>query len=437
MTRFQCIAIGVCVLLNVLDGFDVLAMAFTSSSVSAEWDLSGTVLGLLLSAGLVGMAIGSLVLAPLADSIGRKWLILACLAVSSATMLLSAAAQSAGQLGLLRVLTGVGIGGILANSNVISGELASRRWRGLAVSLNSTGYAIGATIGGLAAVLLVDTYGWRSVFLLGGVCTAALIPIAVCALPESVAYLLVRQPAGALARINAVARRIGHPPLEGLPPVSAASSATMVARVRELVDPVNRRTTLLVWTAFFLTMFGFYFVTSWTPKLLVEAGMSVNQGLTGGMILNLGGVLGTSLLGLLSARFRLVRVLAGYLVVSAVLLVVFVPATAVFTAAMVIGFAIGVGVNGCVAGLYATTTSAYDTSIRATVMGWGIGIGRIGAIVSPLAAGALLDADWSPGSLFAMVAAFFVAAGATVVFIAPTRRVEITTVGPPAGVAAD
>ena len=148
MVRFQWLAIGICIVLNMIDGFDVLVMAFTAASVSAEWGLSGAQIGMLLSAGLFGMAAGSLFLAPWADRIGRRPLILLCLAVSGTGMLLSALSQTPVQLAFLRGLTGLGIGGILASSNVIASEYASKRWRGLAVSLQSTGYALGATLGG-------------------------------------------------------------------------------------------------------------------------------------------------------------------------------------------------------------------------------------------------------------------------------------------------
>lgn len=152
MRGFQYLAVLVCILLNMIDGFDVLVMAFTAASVSREWGLSGAQVGLLLSAGLVGMAAGSLLLAPLADRWGRRRLILVCLLLSGSGMLLSALAGSPLQLALLRGLTGLGVGGVLASSNVIASEYSARRWRGLAVSLQGMGYALGATLGGLLAV---------------------------------------------------------------------------------------------------------------------------------------------------------------------------------------------------------------------------------------------------------------------------------------------
>ncbi|GAA2914108.1 MFS transporter [Streptosporangium fragile] len=413
MSRSQWSAIAVCVLLNVLDGFDVLVMSFTAASVSAEWKLSGSELGVLLSAGLVGMALGSLFLAPLADRVGRRALILVCLVLSSSGMLLSALSQSAVQLGLLRVLTGIGIGGILAGSNVIAAEYANRRWRGLAVSLNSTGYAVGATVGGVIAVALQNSSGWRSVFAFGGVATGLLVAVVLWRLPESLDFLLTRRSPHALGRLNALLTAMKQPPLESMPEPDRPATAP-APRLRQILSPAQRRNTLLTWAGFFTVMFGFYFVTSWTPKLLVEAGMSASQGITGGVLLNLGGIFGTTLLGLLAARFALKNVLFGYTLATAALLTVFVPATSVYGLVFVLGALIGLFVNGCVAGLYALTPSVYRVEVRATGVGWGIGIGRVGAIVSPLVAGRLLDAGWEPGQLFLLVAVVLVAGGLAV-----------------------
>ncbi|UQS23904.1 MFS transporter [Amycolatopsis thermalba] len=412
MSSFQWSAIGICVLLNVLDGFDVLVMSFTASGVSREWQLSSAALGLLLSAGLAGMAAGSLFLAPLADRFGRRALILGCLALSSGGMFLSAASQSAVQLGLTRVLTGIGIGGILAASNVIAAEYANARWRGLAVSLNSTGYAVGATLGGIVAAVLQGTAGWRAVFLFGAVATALLIGAVLWRLPESLDFLLVRRSPGALARLNKLLASMKQPPLDTLP--DAPAPVRPSAGVAQLLSPALRRNTLLSWLSFFLVMFGFYFVTSWTPKLLVDAGLSATQGITGGVLLNLGGIFGTALLGLLASRFPLKHVLTGYAVVTAVLLSVFVPATGTLALAFGVGLLIGLFVNGCMAGLYALTPSIYPAPVRATGVGWGIGIGRMGAILSPVVAGWLLDASWTPGAVYLLVAVFLLLGGAAV-----------------------
>ncbi|MGP4957371.1 MFS transporter [Pseudomonas helleri] len=311
-------------------------MAFTAASVSAEWALSGAQIGMLLSAGLFGMAAGSLFIAPWADRIGRRPLILLCLVVSGVGMLLSSMSQSPTQLALLRGLTGLGIGGILASSNVIASEYASKRWRGLAVSLQSTGYALGATLGGLIAVWLLSHWGWRSVFLFGGIVTFAVIPLVLLWLPESLDFLLARRPATALQRINRLAQRMGQPTLSQMPPV-VASVAGEGKGFTKLLTPALRRTTLLIWTLFFLVMFGFYFVMSWTPKLLVSAGLSAQQGITGGVLLSVGGIFGAALVGGLASRWPLTRVLSLFMLVTAGLLVLFVGSASSVMAALGLG----------------------------------------------------------------------------------------------------
>ncbi|MFH3651255.1 MFS transporter, partial [Acinetobacter baumannii] len=160
---YQGFIILICICLNIIDGFDVMVMAFTAPSVSAEWSLSVAQIGLLLSSGLFGMAAGSIFLAPLADKIGRRLLILVCLVIAGLSMLGCALVQSHGMLAALRFITGIGVGGILASSNVLASEYANARWRSLAVSLMSTGYGIGATLGGVPSMALIEQLGWRSI----------------------------------------------------------------------------------------------------------------------------------------------------------------------------------------------------------------------------------------------------------------------------------
>ncbi|MNI64948.1 4-hydroxybenzoate transporter PcaK [compost metagenome] len=176
-------------------------------------------------------------------------------------------------------------------------------------------------------------------------------------------------------------------------------------------------------------MFGFYFVMSWTPRLLVTAGLSNEQGITGGVLLNVGGIFGTALVGLLAARFRLSKVLMIYLLANALLLAVFVKFTNTLNLAFALAILIGIFVNGCVAGLYAVTPSIYDASQRVTGLGWGIGIGRAGAIASPLVAGRLIDAQWTPSDLYMLFAMTFVLAAIAVALlkITPPKALHAAT----------
>ncbi len=413
MSRFQVLAIALCVALNMLDGFDVLVMAFTASEVAKEWSLSGARLGVLLSAGLFGMAGGSLFLAPWADRFVRRAIILLCLGTITLGMLLSALTQGPRQLAALRVLTGIGIGGILASLNVITSEYSSKRWRNTAISLEVTGYPLGATLGGSVAVFLITSYGWRSAFLFGAVSSALMVPLVMHGLPESLDFLLARRPADALPRLNDLLRRMRRPEVSQLP-ARAAEPPAHGNPVSRLFSGAAARNTLLIWSAFFLVMFSFYFTTSWTPKLLVTAGLSARQGITGGVLLNLGGIAGGSLFAYLARRARLQPLACWNLVLTAVAMLLFGLWASNLTGAFPIAFAIGAFLFGSMVGLYALTPLLYPAAIRTTGMGWAIGIGRMGAILAPIAAGLLVDRGWATAHLYY---AFAVPLGVALLFV--------------------
>ncbi|SLJ96216.1 MFS transporter [Arthrobacter sp. P2b] len=402
MSPYQWAIIGMCVLLNALDGFDVLAMAFTANGVTKEFGLTGSELGVLLSAGLVGMAIGSLCLAPLADIVGRRPMIIASVGAAGAGMLLAATANNMAQLGIWRFLTGLGVGCILACTNVIASEYSSKKRRGLTISIYTAGYGIGATLGGAAAVSLQSQYGWRSVFVFGGICTLSILTLLLFLLPESVDFLVTKRPRNVLDRLNRIARKTGHPEVDALQNARTVVKAK-TNPISDLLTPANRRSTLLLWVAFFTTMFGFYFVNSWTPRLLVTAGMTESQGITGGLMLTLGGIFGSVLYGVLATKWNSKMVLVAFTVLSAVMIVVFISSASVILLALGAGVLVGMLINGCIAGLYTLAPALYPASVRSTGVGWGIGIGRIGAIIAPLITGALLDASWSAVQLYLAV----------------------------------
>jgi MFS family permease len=379
MRAHQIAAIAVCVGLNMLDGFDVLVMSFTAAGVSAEWKLSGAQLGMLLSAGLVGMALGSLFLAPRADRFGRRSIVLTSVLIVSVGMLFSGMAQSYVELGALRVLTGVGIGGILANATVLVAEHSSAAWRNTASYLYTSGYSIGGTLGGAVAAVLIARSGWRSAFEFGAIASFAMLPIAYWRLPES------------------------------LPKVEASATAAR-GSIRRLFAPELARSTVLIWIAFFFMMAGYYFVFSWTPKLLTASGLSAQQGITSGVLLSVGGIFGTVLFAFIARVVEVRRLISFCLIVASALMGVFALSTHLPLVGLTAGVALGGMATSAMAGFYALTPALYAPDLRATGMGWGIGIGRIGAILAPLATGLLVDRGWHSLELYSAFAATFLIA---------------------------
>nr|WP_209436287.1 MFS transporter [Kocuria subflava] len=402
MSAYQWLVVGLCGLLNALDGYDVLSMAFTGSAVSQEFGLTGSELGVLLSAGLVGMAVGSLVIGPLADRYGRRPLLIVSLIINGVGMGLSSMVSSHWELAAYRVLTGIGVGGILACTAVIASEYANNKRRGIAISVFTAGYGVGATLGGLGAAQLIPMFGWRSVFLVGAICTVVVLGLVIALLPESVDYLATgRHPRSAQIAAS-VARKLG---IDDAPALPTVTQSTQKQSPGGVLSTRYRSQSLLLWASWFVVMFGFYFANTWTPALLVESGMTQQQGILGGIMLTVGGTFGALLYGTLTSRWSEKAVLIVFVILQSAALVLFITTTSVPAVAFSAGVVVGMLVNGCIAGMYTLSPMTYEPALRATGVGWGIGVGRVGAILAPLTVGALLDRGWSPVLLYVAVAA--------------------------------
>jgi benzoate transport len=419
MSTHQIVAIAICVGLNMLDGFDVLVMSFTAAGVSGEWKLTGSELGLLFSAGLVGMAAGSLFLAPRADRFGRRTIVMASVITVSLGMLFSGFARNSLQLGLLRAMTGVGIGGILASATVLVAEYSSSRWRSTSSFLYTSGYSLGATIGGAIAAVLISRFGWRTAFEFGAVASILMLPVSYWGLPESLDFLITRQPPGALLKLNRLLTKMHHATVGELPRRESDVALRRSSSVRRLLAPPLTRSTVLIWIAFFFMMGGYYFVFSWTPKLLTSSGLTAQQGINSGVLLSLGGIAGTVLFAFIARAIEVRRLTLFCLLASAVLMGLFAIAATNPPAALIAGVVLGGMSTTAMAGFYALTPTLYYADLRTSGMGWGIGIGRIGAILAPLATGVLVDHNWHSLQLFCLFAGTFLLAGLALAGMAP------------------
>jgi len=426
MKPMQVLAVTICVVINMLDGFDVLVMAFTAPSISAEWALNPQSLGVLFSSGLFGMAAGSLFIAPLADRMGRRNIILICLVIISVGMLTSAFTNSIFELAAMRVITGLGIGGALASITTITAEYSSKKRQGFAISLVQSGYPIGATIGGTIAAILIVQYGWRSVFIFGAICSALMIPMVLRFLPESLEYLITHRPKNALGKINSLLSKLDQPTVQQLP--ESKKQIDKNNGLLKVIAPELRASTLLLWCAFFMVMLSFYFVLSWTPTLLTEAGLRIEQGISGAVLMNIGGVIGGISLGYLTSRFSRYRLTAFFMTLCAIAMIGFGLLDNSLNLMLIVGFVIGYFVFGSMIGLYSIAPDLYHTSIRNTGMGWAIGIGRIGAIIGPSAAGFLLNRGWSGADCFIAFSLPLLVAMMAIVTLNNLRKNQAATV---------
>lgn len=359
----QIAAVAVCMALNGLDGFDVLAISFASPGIAAEWGIDRATLGVVLSVELFGMAAGSVLMGSVADRFGRKPTVMGCLAMMAAGMFGAANASSIPMLASVRLLTGLGIGGMLAATSAIVAEVSSERRRSLNLALNIAGYPAGAILGGSVAAFLLSRSGdWRAVFQFGALASAAALPLGAGLLPKL-------QPA-----------RVG--PRATLPLV-------------ELFRSGYAYPTVLLTGAYLAQIMVFYYIQKWVPKIIVDLGHTAAEAGAVLVAANVGTLVGACLVGLAAQRFRVIPVVVGAMVGTFLCIVLFGLGGWSLRQLTFICAVAGVFVNAGVVGLYPLMGSVFPAELRATGIGFAIGVGRGGAALGPMAAGALFAGGYS------------------------------------------
>jgi benzoate transport len=422
MSRMQVIAVAMTVLLNALDGFDVLAISFASPGIAEEWGIDRAALGLVLAMELIGMAIGSMVLGKLADTVGRRKTMLLCLAIMVVGMFMVTTVSTIAGLSAWRVVTGLGIGGMLASINAVAAEFSSARRKHLSVSLMTIGYPIGAVIGGTIAAQLLKTYDWRSVFYLGTVMTALAIPLVYLLIPESVHWLAHKRPEGALEKINHTLRRMGHAALDALPHVEEEHRRSLAG----IFSRALLATTIIVTLGYFLHITTFYFLIKWIPKIAVDMGFPTAQAVGVLVWANVGGALGGAVLGVLTLRYNVKTLTIGVLLLSTIMVTIFGRSSADLGTLSLVAITAGFCTNAGIVGLYALFAHSYPTHVRASGTGFSIGIGRGGAMLAPILAGFLFEAGISIPTVAMIMALGSLAAAGALAFLklAPDEHLE-------------
>src|ERR1700694_4495969 len=396
--RFQLKLLLTCAAVLFLDGFDTQAIGYVAPALAKEWGLTKGALGPVFSAGLFGLMIGALIFGPLADRIGRKKIIILSTLAFGIGTLATAFIQDVNTLLVIRFLTGLGLGGAMPNAVAMTSEFSPHRRRATMVMIMFCGFSLGAAVGGLLAAALIPQFGWRSVFVVGGVAPLLLVPILALWLPESVRFLAltgraherVAQLLGLISpkAVFAPATQfvVHEPHLAGIP-------------VLHLFRDGRTLVTLLLWVVFFMSLLDLYFLTNWLPTVLNDLGASVSAAAVIGSMLQVGGVVGTFALGSVIARFSFrALALVYFIAVFAVGAIGQLGHSIVFVTMAI--FAAGFCMVGGQIAANALAATFYPTSIRATGVGWALGIGRVGSIIGPLVGGALLTMKWSTASVF-------------------------------------
>jgi benzoate transport len=409
MHRRQIITIAIATALNALDGFDVLSISFASPGIAQDWGITRAALGVVLSMELIGMGIGAFLLGALADRIGRRPTILACLLVMGTGMGLASTAGDVTMLSAFRLFTGLGIGGMLAATGAIVAECSNARRRNLAVAVMAGGYPIGAIVGGsIAASILGATGRWQSIFLFGAAITLCFIPLVLRFVPETIAFLLNKRPADALEHINRTMLRQGRAPLAVLPPADMRAEKPGIAA---LFGPGVGLVTALLTLVYFGHMLSFYFFVKWIPKIVVDMGFAAAA--AGGVLVwaNVGGALGSFSVSLLTQRIGVRPLVASFMIGGAAAITLFGRWPTTVSDLSIMAVVGGFFTNGATAGLYAVIAQSFPAHLRAGGTGLVIGVGRAGAALGPILAGLLFSGGWALGPVAMVLACGTLLAG--------------------------
>ncbi|MBZ5617440.1 MAG: MFS transporter [Acidobacteriia bacterium] len=392
-----------------MDGFDVQAMGYVAPAIVQEWKIRSAQLGPVFGAALFGVLIGSLLFSMLADKIGRRPVLIGVTLFFSALTFLTAHAGSLREMLVIRLIAGMGLGGIMPNAVALVGEYSPRRTRAATMMIVANGFSAGAAIGGFIAAWLIPAFGWRSVFYFGAAAPLGIAVAMIVWLPESLPFLVVR---GLVVKGKPLERAAQW--LKRLDPSAPDPAATeYVAHEKSrrglpivyLFYDGRAVATILLWILNFMNLLNLYFLASWLPTVVKDAGYSTSTAVLAGTTMQAAGVIGAVALGWLVRRLGFVPVLtAGFAVACVNIALIGQPGLSLALLFVVV-FLAGLGIVGGQAGLNALAATYYPTNLRSTGIGAGLGVGRIGAIIGPVVGGGLMGLHWSAQRLFLAAAA--------------------------------
>jgi AAHS family 4-hydroxybenzoate transporter-like MFS transporter len=392
-----------CGLCMILDGFDVQAMGYVAPALLQDWKVDKAALGPVFGAGLFGLLVGSLFISVLADKFGRRPVLIASTFFFAICMIATPLTSNLQELMVMRFITGLGLGAIMPNAMALTGEFSPQRKRISVMMMVSCGFTVGAMLGGLVAAAIIPRFGWQAVFYAGGF-TPLLIGMAMLKfLPESIQYqVLNRAPKD---RIASVLARVA-------PGTAISSQATFqVPEKKEDGVPVARLfsegrawTTVTLWAISFLNLIALYFLSNWLPTLAKSAGLSLENAVLLGAMLQFGGTVGTISMGWVIDKLGFRPVLLVCFTVAACFIALIGHAAASTVLLFAVVFITGFAVVGGQPAINAMAASFYPTTLRSTGIGWCLGIGRVGSVIGPVVGGELIRLNWGQADLFHAVA---------------------------------
>ena len=386
------VVVALCCATIIVDGYDLIVYGTvvpTLVSGEAEWTLTAAEAGRIGAYALMGMLLGALVIGTVTDVVGRRRIMLACIGWFSAAMLLAAAAPTPELFGLARFVAGIGLGGVVPTAIALTIEYAHPRHRSTTNAIMFCGYSIGGITAALTAIWVIPDLGWRAMMVIGAVLGFALLPLAWRMLPESASYLLSR---GRTEEAHRLAQRFDLV-LEAPAESDVAAKPGALQGLRNLFASRYVVGTVLFWLGTGMGLLLVYGLNTWLAQIMRTAGYELGSALAFLLVLNLGAIIGTPLLGMVADRLGSKRTTSSMFLVAAVciyLLSYELPTAMLYLLVAVAG-ACTIGTTILV---NAYTATFYPAHMRATGLGWALGIGRVGAIVGPIYGAFILESGW-------------------------------------------
>ncbi|HEY4075166.1 MAG TPA: MFS transporter [Herbaspirillum sp.] len=412
-SRYQWVVLILSFLIMVADGFDTAAIGFVAPALSREWGITKLALGPVLSASLIGMALGALIAGPCADRFGRKPVLLLFVSAFGFFSLASGCADSIITLTALRFFTGLGLGAATPIATTLLSESSPTRRRSLLLNCMFCGFTLGAAAGGFGAAMILPHFGWRGAFVAGGIIPLLLVAVSIFVLRESVRFMVIRN-----APIASVKVALRH--LTGVSDIHATSftpeAQTLGVRgssVALILSSSFRGGTLLLWLTYFMGMLIYYLVTSWLPTLIRDSGLPLQHASLVAALLPLGATVGAIACGWLMDRVDPHRLIATTMCLMGIFLLGLGQAVSYTDYLPILTFISGFFTGASLISMPALAAAYYPTQGRASGVSWMLGIGRLGGILGAMLGGLLLQFGFgATGILGLLVVPAFIAAAA-------------------------
>ena len=393
ISKFHLKVIALCFLIIFLDGFDTTLIGFIAPALVLDWHIDRHALGPVVSAALLGIALGSFAAGPIADRYGRKVVLVGGVLWFALMTIATPFAPDLHWMAALRLLTGLGLGATIPNACTLASEYAPRRHRAAIVTTVLCGFTIGSAAGGFASSWVIRYWGWEGVLFTCGGAALLLVPLLIAQMPESLQFLLKK--GGSANRINSILEKFAPETASGQVLADPPEAVIVTNPVLAIISAPQRVSTFALWCAFFMASFAVYILIGWLPMLVTDAGFTVGDAAMTAGVFQAGGAIGVILQGRAMDRWNPHLVLAGAYIGSAILIFLLGGAGSHLMLLMTYAGFAGFCIAGANSGIFALAAMSYPTSIRGTGISWMSGIGRFGAILSGFVGAQLLGSGWN------------------------------------------